>query len=101
MTWVVCAVGIRAWGYSYRGPDAFQWLTPKGLLTVVGLDVFHTVPMMWFLRTLFVLVVLSPILRKVGWVFVVLYPIYKAFYTYLGADFHLLLDGLLSIRGFA
>lgn len=101
MTWVVCAVGIRAWGYSYSGPDAFQWLTHKGLLTVVGLDVFHTVPMMWFLRTLFVLVVLSPILRKVGWVFVVLYPIYKAFYTYLGADFHLLLDGLLSIRGFA
>lgn len=101
LTWVICAIGIRIMGYSYRGPDAFQWVTPKGLLTVVGLDIFHTIPMMWFLRTLFILVVMSPVLRKVGWVFVVLYAIYKACYDYIGVDSRALLDGILSLRGFA
>ena len=101
LTWVVCAVAIRVLGYPYRGPDAFQWLTPKGLFTVFGLDIFHTIPMMWFLRTLFVLVVLSPLLRKAGWLFVALYPIYKACYACFGIDLLEVLDGLLSIRGFA
>lgn len=54
------SIAIHWIGYPFAGPDALEWLNFRGAIRVVGLDWYDTMPTMWFLRTLFVFVVLSP-----------------------------------------
>lgn len=64
--WVLIAASIRLTGYQYHGMNAFEWITPIGLLRVLGIDPLHNIPTMWFLRTLFLFVCLSPIIYRGG-----------------------------------
>lgn len=61
---VAFAALIHLYGYRYGGEDALSWLSVNGLLRVIGLDFLEKMPTMWFLRTLFVFVVISPLLVR-------------------------------------
>ena len=63
---ILFAIAVRIVGYDYGGVDGLQWLSLKGLVRVLGLDYYDTMPTMWFLRTLFCLVIVSPILCRIN-----------------------------------
>lgn len=63
---VLFAIAVRVIGYDYGGVDGLQWLSLKGLVRVIGLDYYDTMPTMWFLRTLFLFVVMSPVLCRLN-----------------------------------
>ena len=101
--WVLIAVVIRLIGYQYHGMNAFEWITPTGILRVLGIDPLHNVPTMWFLRTLFLLVCLSPIVYRGGGLFVLFsflsYVAFKIWYYDMGRDVRYLMESLISLRG--
>ena len=101
--WVLIAVAIRITGYKYSGINAFEWITPKGSLTVVGLNPLSNIPTMWFLRTLFLLVCLSPVIYRGGLLFVLIaflsYACFKIEYFNMERDVRYLLESFLSLRG--
>lgn len=103
--WVLIAVAIRLTGYRYNGTDAFEWITPKGLLTIVGLNPLSNIPTMWFLRTLFLFVFLSPVIYRGGLLFVFVaflsYSYFKIEYCNMERDIRYLFESFLSLRGLA
>lgn len=90
-------------GIDYRVAGSFDLFSWKGLVRVVGFDFRDTMPTMWYLRTLFILVCVSVIIVKIrfwmlGLMFVLLiawsaYPFEpSSIYRQLGQN-------LLSLRG--
>lgn len=59
---VVIAYMIHQTGYQYGGEDSMDWRSLKGFLLVSGLYLYDEMPTMWFMRTLFVFVLLSPLI---------------------------------------
>ena len=103
--WVLIAVAIRLTGYNYNGINAFEWITPKGLLTVVGLNPLGNIPTMWFLRSLFLFVFLSPVIYRGRALFVFVaflsYAYFEIEYCNMERDIRYLLESFLSLRGLA
>jgi len=101
--WVLIAVAIRLTGYKYNGINAFEWITPRGWLIVLGLNPLDNIPTMWFLRTLFLLVCLAPAIHRGGLLFVVIaflcYACFKIEYCNIERDARYLLEFFLSLRG--
>lgn len=99
---VAMAIVIRIFNYQYGGPNAMEWLSFSGFARLVGLDYLDTMPTMWFLRTLFVFVIFSPLLARLGEVgLLVLFVCSVAFPIVPWADSRVLTVGfnLLSMRG--
>lgn len=63
---ILFAVAVRMVGYDFRGVDGFSLLSLNGLLRVCGLDYYDTMPTMWYLRTLFVFVLVAPVLSRIN-----------------------------------
>ena len=104
LSWVLMAILIRSFGYPYNGIDAFKWLSPKGVATVLGLNPLGNIPTMWFLRTLFIFVVVSPFVGGRGVsvaVAFVAYATFKFFYFEVGEELCYVLTSLISLRGLA
>ena len=72
------AVAIKLAHYEYHGPQAFDWLSFDGLMMLLGVHPWKTMPTMWFLRTLFVFVLLSPVIYAIR-----NYAVYIFFVTYV------------------
>jgi hypothetical protein len=103
---VAIALVIHKVGYRYGGEDAMEWLSVSGIVRLVGLDLRETMPTMWFLRSLFVLVALSPIIIRYWYVVLILSlsAMQNSFMKKIGlGDWVWLFSstGLLSARGFA
>ena len=100
--YVSIAVIIHQVGYDFKGEDALEMLSLKGLLRVLGLDWYDTMNTMWYLRTLFVFVCLSPTLLQLRLAGIaVLFLFSCLFYVYPpnNADLLQLGNNLLSVRG--
>ena len=63
---ILFAVVVRMVGYDFRGVDGLSLLSLNGFLRVCGLDYYDTMPTMWYLRTLFVFILMTPVLSRVN-----------------------------------
>lgn len=102
--YVVIALMIRLCNYSYNGEDALRLLSVGGLIRVLGFDYRATLPVVWFLRSLFVLFLFLPTLWKfkffvlpVSIIGYLLLPIVDDSYYVIHSLFSN--EGLLSLRG--
>jgi hypothetical protein len=103
--WLFFAVLIRYFNYKYGGIDSFKWFSGLGYVTLLGLNPFEAVPTMWFLRALFIIVLISPILIRCGFVsFLILYILYAyseyvTCYENIDKRIIYIFTGLISLRG--
>lgn len=99
---IVFAVGVRLIGYDYHGADGMSLVSWSGLLRVLGLDYYDTMPTMWYLRTLFVFVILSPLISRInslGLAFLFVVSCCFDIVTNKGAVITQLGHNLFSVRG--
>ena len=100
---ILVAFLIKRIGVVYHGTDAMEWLSWGGIVCVAGLDPHGNVPTMWFIRTLFLFVCLSPLIAKFKRVFVVLsfgaYAVFSALSHKMGEHGVYMLEYLISLRG--
>ena len=98
---IVIALLIHLTGYVYRGEDALSWLSISGLVKLVGVTPAGEMPTMWFMRTLFVFVLMSPLLVRrplltillgVGFLWSTIYPPSNELLSSVATNF-------LSLRG--
>ena len=94
---------VKYVGYDYHGVDATRWFSVNGIMRVIGLDVTANMPTMWFLRTLFIFVALSPLIvagcRKFLGIVFVLYVLFVVCRNYLPTVCCYFFEYLLSLRG--
>ena len=100
-----CSIGVAVhiFNYQYNGINTLEWLSVKGLMRVVGLDYTGNMPTMWYLRSLFILVVLSPLVYRgkltVVAAFFFMYIAFSLYSVRLSQTAQYVLEYLLSLRG--
>ena len=100
-----CAVAliIKHYGYDFHGKDYLDCISVRGLLRVAGLDYAGNMPTMWFLRTLFIFVVLSPLLYKSRKIIIgmalIAYLLFVHYQAALPKSIQYVLEFLISLRG--
>ena len=97
------ALCIRVVGYDYHGTDALSWISVRGVLRVAGFDYAASMPTMWYMRSLFLLVVMSPLIYAGRIVLVVLlgllYLTFNICFTQIGSPWDYVFEFLVSLRG--
>ena len=100
-----CSIGVAVhiFNYQYNGINTLEWLSVKGLMRVVGLDYTGNMPTMWYLRSLFILVALSPLVYRgkltVVAAFFFMYIAFSLYSVRLSQTAQYVLEYLLSLRG--
>lgn len=102
--YVGLAVLVRWFGYDFHGTNYLDWVSLKGVLMAAGLYPFNEMPTMWFMRTLFLFVVFSPMIVRSGRVgLILLFALYilRAILPSYNREIWNLTGDLLSVRGAA
>ncbi len=102
LSWCFVALLIRFMGYSFQGIDAFEWISLRGVATILGLNPVGNIPTMWFLRALFILVALSPLLLFSKWVILIVTILYLGWTVLcarMDSDARYIGEYLVSMRG--
>ena len=102
---VYCSIAlcIRVVGYDYHGIDALRWISIRGILRVVGLDYAASMPTMWYMRSLFLFVVISPLIHAGRIVLVallgILYVAFSICLPEISSPWDYVFEFLVSLRG--
>ena len=100
---VLIALLIKLFGYEYHGANELAWVSIGGVLRVVGLDYAGNMPTMWYMRTLFILVMLSPLISIAKSAAVIFfgsaYLLFSVLSSQVVEPWSYILEYLISLRG--
>ena len=100
---VLIALLIKTFGYEYHGTNELSWVSVGGVLRVIGMDYAGNMPTMWYMRTLFIFVMLSPLISIAKTVAVVVFGLAYLLFSMLSSQmvepWSYVLEYLISLRG--